>query len=396
MKFKSLALFFASCLFSLFIGELGTRLLCHVPWGEKYCRFDLPESRDLDKFWIQGYDKDFGVWHGPQVKARHRKSCVDVTYTSNSYGARDRERQKNVFHAPNATASKRVIVLGDSWVEGMGAPDDKTIPADLEKRSSLEHLNFGTSGYNSPLDYLLRYQALAKKFDHDVVMVGILPFNDFDDMNLDVGKVLHTEMYRPYLAGKYPGMSIEYFNPQAKSVSGNPLNRASAWLRQRSYLFALYAHIKYGYISSFAPSRPHYKRGEIAKGEDAKWEEISSLNWDSAYYSFSEEDWQRLQWVLEQFLKEAQKEIVFVSFPTIADFKVFGKMGAPAPFSEKMRDFMEKQTRKDIFYLDLLPLMYNFNPNQESYFPSCDGHLNPYGNEVASELIYQNLKGKIY
>jgi len=36
-------------------------------------------------------DEHFGVWHRPQVRYRHRKSCFDITYTSNSHGMRDKE-----------------------------------------------------------------------------------------------------------------------------------------------------------------------------------------------------------------------------------------------------------------------------------------------------------------
>lgn len=57
------------------------------------------------------------MWKHPRATFRHANACFDVTYTSNSFGARDLERS---FESP---ASRRVIVLGDSFIEGWGIVD---------------------------------------------------------------------------------------------------------------------------------------------------------------------------------------------------------------------------------------------------------------------------------
>jgi hypothetical protein len=45
-------------------------------------------------------------------------------------------------------------------------------------------LNFGMSGDFGPLQYLILYKGLAKKFEHKGLIVGFLPDNDFTDNDI--------------------------------------------------------------------------------------------------------------------------------------------------------------------------------------------------------------------
>src|SRR5258708_2724871 len=123
----------------------------------------------------------------------HQGGCFSVQYTTNSYGARDVERSLH-FSKP------RTVVLGDSMIEGLGLADQDRLTNILEKDTGREYLNFGTSGDFGPLQYALLYKTLAAKFDHDTVVVGLLPDNDFHDMSPEWGKVHHADRYRPYFA----------------------------------------------------------------------------------------------------------------------------------------------------------------------------------------------------
>jgi hypothetical protein len=70
-----------------------------------------------------------------------RTTCTyfDVVRRSNSYGARDIER------SPRST-TPRAVVLGDSFVEGIGVELGERVTDLLEKGSGAEYLNFGTAG----------------------------------------------------------------------------------------------------------------------------------------------------------------------------------------------------------------------------------------------------------
>src|SRR6218665_315271 len=89
-------------------------------------------------FFVDNY-KSFGVWHYANATTRHIGPCWNVEYQFNSYGARDDEKQR-------ASEKKRILFLGDSFIEGYGIDKDKRLSNLMEKNMDVECLNFGTSG----------------------------------------------------------------------------------------------------------------------------------------------------------------------------------------------------------------------------------------------------------
>ena len=90
------------------------------------------------KFWVY-IDKNFGVWHEPNSNYLHNKSCFVVQYHANSKGMRDKERDL-------IGKSPRVILMGDSFIEGWGNEPEDRLSDRLERSLGHEVLNFGTSG----------------------------------------------------------------------------------------------------------------------------------------------------------------------------------------------------------------------------------------------------------
>ena len=88
--------------------------------------FPLPSYSlaNVAPFW-RVISPDFGVWHPPNATHRHRKTCFDVTYTSNSHGMRDAE-------VSLTSPMSRVAVIGDSFVEGWGIDDGRRFTERLQ------------------------------------------------------------------------------------------------------------------------------------------------------------------------------------------------------------------------------------------------------------------------
>src|SRR5277367_3641662 len=101
---------------------------------------------NYNSYWAD-INPSFGVWHRPNSHFVHEGGCFTVEYDTNSYGARDSER---ALHS----SAPRTIVLGDSFVEGLGVPVQDRLSNILEKDTGREHLNFGTQG---------RVSAIAQK-----------------------------------------------------------------------------------------------------------------------------------------------------------------------------------------------------------------------------------------
>jgi hypothetical protein len=97
-----------------------------------------PTSRE-PSFWAY-INPVVGMWRYPNTTFRHVTDCVDQEYATNSAGARDSERSLR------STDKRRVVVLGDSMIEGYGLASGDRLTNKLEEKTGIEHLNFGTSG----------------------------------------------------------------------------------------------------------------------------------------------------------------------------------------------------------------------------------------------------------
>jgi hypothetical protein len=120
-------------------------------------------------------EKDpWGAWAVPDTVSRVVGKCFDVEYRSNSVGARNEETQ--------IKSPRRWIVLGDSMTQGFGIEERDRFTNILEESLGWEFANFATIGDFGPLQYFLLYNDVGKRFEHQGVIVGFLPFNDFTDM----------------------------------------------------------------------------------------------------------------------------------------------------------------------------------------------------------------------
>ena len=331
------------------LAELVSIVLVH--------RRSWPASRPTyhlgyNEFWAD-INPVFGVWHRPNGVFYHKGGCFDVTYTTNSYGARDRERS---LHAP----LPRTIVLGDSMIEGLGIPDDARLTNMMEKDTGIEHLNFGTSGNFGPLQYELLYKTLASWFDHNLAMVGVLPDNDFRDMDYAYWKSIgEGNRYRPYYA---PDLSVFY------AGRFNPREGDAAWDRAEAILRA--------YLASYHVGQYIYAR--------YYWRNLHAY---SGYNDFNEVDMARLKKSLLDARAVANahgaKLAVFL-IPGARDFMRLHDAG-----TNRLGPLLERWGAENgIPTKDLLPPMdADSGGDFMSYFLPCNGHWSRRGNRVAAGIL---------
>lgn len=119
---------------------------------------------------------------GFELKANYRSDNPDFIQSyerTNAHGQRDRERS---LEKPDGV--RRVLLLGDSVVEGYGLRENETMSRRLEELfpdGRTEVLNFGVSAYCTRGEIeLLEVKGLA--FDPDVVVLVFVE-NDFDNFN---------------------------------------------------------------------------------------------------------------------------------------------------------------------------------------------------------------------
>ncbi len=306
---------------------------------------------NYNSFWAD-INPAFGVWHRPNGHFYHQGGCFNVQYTTNSYGARDVERS---LHSHKT----RTIVLGDSFVEGLGVADQYRLTNILEKQTGREYLNFGTGGDFGPLQYALLYKTLAAKFDHNLVLVGVLPDNDFRDMSLEWGKTHHAGRYRPYYADDF---SIIYTGKLDPNAGEGFWDRVEAYLR--AYL-ASYHVGQFLYSSLYWRTAPPY----------------------SGYNDYDNVDFARLQHALADIKATAeahQAQMAVFLIPTYTDFLRYHQSGA-----DRVGPAVEKWAQANgVPVKDLLPEMNaRSGGNYRNLFLKCDGHWSPQGGQLAAEVL---------
>jgi len=346
----------------IFFFEVGS---CAMVRGG-FLHRDLPSyslNQIFSEFWVIN-NPYFGRWHGPNSSYHHRRTCFDVKYHANSFGMRDKPRNR-------ISSRSRTILLGDSFVEGYGLADGKRISNLLEAQRNREHLNFGTSGYFGPTEYYLLYKKLAKKFSHDEVLVGIFPGNDFNDDNYQYWK--GTKRYQPFLTGHYPNYTVVY------TGSGTANSKPSFYKFLKGF-FREFTHT-YGALGGLIKLSKTYTQNKKNTPDGKNY---------SGFYDFSEEEYQRMKFAIEGIKEEAKdKKLAVFLIPSPQDFERY-KSDGTSPLGKKLKKFGEKS---NIQIINLLPLLYKRSREWEQYYNlPCDHHFGDYGSQVVASIIQNEIE----
>lgn len=346
-----------SCAFALVLLEFSVRLLVRhkVVW--------VPAPAPAPPAIFDPEHPVFGAWHTPGATGFLRTPSFSVRYDINSVGARDVERSRDAV-------GSRVVVLGDSVTEGWGVEVEDRLSNLLEASSGQEHLNFSMAHF-SPYQSYLVYRDLASEFDHDSVILGVFPYNDFTD--LDYQAAAHAPgyeyRYRPYLVGSYPDYRhLDY--------------REQAWqrfLRRRSYA--------YGALDLLLSKL----RGHAIWGYYREWRDEESKLFRSFYYDHSEADLRLLQHVVKLLVREArEKRVAVVLFPALQDIRRYRQSGP-----SRLAASLHRAGGGELRVVDLLPHMATRQETDpKRMFISVehsDFHLSKRGNAIAARVLLHEL-----
>jgi hypothetical protein len=313
-----------------------------------------PRPRDKKQEYWRGDHPEFGVWHAPGLSYEHKTSCYHVTYRANSVGARDVERTRR-------SDRPRVVVLGDSFFEGWGVSESERLSNLLEKQTGIEHLNFAMSHFGPYQEYLV-YRSLARDFDHEAVIVGILPANDLLEVDFEASRKLayYRFRYRPYLVGEEPDLQhLHHREP-----------RWRRWLRYRSYA---------GNALITAAERRARAQGHADVAESGQ---------QTRFCEHEERQVRLLEAILERLTAEARgKRVAVVLVPTLFDLHSYARRGCD-PLSTRLREAGERSGYRVV---NLLPAMTAATKEWSRYFSPCDYHWSGFGNAVAVRIVLETL-----
>jgi hypothetical protein len=118
------------------------------------------------------YDAELGWRLTPNKRALRERTEYKHIETVNSLGMRDVERA-----VANPAGATRVLVLGDSFVEGYSVADDETLTRKLEAHlanngRAVEVLNAGVGGYSTDQE-LIWFRKRGRFFKPDIVVLAL-------------------------------------------------------------------------------------------------------------------------------------------------------------------------------------------------------------------------------
>lgn len=170
------------------------------------------------------FDREIGWVPLENVTAIHARSNWSVLVHQNQYGLRGPDD----MNLTRSRSRKRVLVLGDSYVWGYGAPQDEIFSDPRVHGSNVEVLNLGVSGYGTDQQYLL-YLRTGTKFTVDEVVVALTPYNDIENN-------LEPEQYgylKPFFTLARGALSLHTEHVRERKDKDKD-RTVSAWLHQHS------------------------------------------------------------------------------------------------------------------------------------------------------------------
>lgn len=318
-------------------------------------------------------DNSWGQWNVPNYKGRVANNCFNVEYKFNSYGARDKNR--------SISGKDRTLVFGDSFIEGWGVDQDKTIPAFLEENSGKEFLNFGISDGFSVLNEYLLYKDFASKFQHDAVIVGLTVGNDFTDNDPSSWGGLVNVYYRPFwkLSSDKKDVNIVYFIPRVKGKyvpSLDPKNNSSdskTPLNLKTF-------------SAFLMASEFIQDHKIYFSKDSALSRKSTYDLD-----FSEDDIIATRLIYEKFSKLiGEKKKYVVLLPSAID--VYHYLNSKNHVYTRFEQFKKDLNSQGWYVIDAINAFSSVPEKEIPKYFICDGHWSAKGNQLAAQYISKFIK----
>jgi lysophospholipase L1-like esterase len=205
----NLAVFIASLIFICIVLEVIIRLTAPQPLGLRY------------------YSREGILLHYPGLTLRYARSEFASTVRINSDGLRDRE-----YPSEKPPGTFRILVLGDSFTEGLQVDDEEVWPKLAERiiaerrvegGVAVELVNAAIAGAGTA-DQIRYLQVFGARWSPDLVLLGFYCGNDVRDnlsdrrVRLDEGR-LEIKRRKPYGAVRHR------------------VKTARAWLGSHSHLY---------------------------------------------------------------------------------------------------------------------------------------------------------------
>ena len=338
---KALKLFLIRFTIAIVSLELGLMLCSYMNWIDIHRpTYTMSEPSHF----LPHFDKDIGYLHQPNGQHSYSQSCFNVTVPVNDSGFVGGEHKKHVTGA-------RLMIVGDSFTEGYGVSTDRRFSALLNSQVSTPTINLGVSD-KGPAQYLQIYKKFGKHYQHDALLIGIYPANDFYD-DLETITRAHWEKSEEKWI----------LQPPSPKLSHKPeKNWFKKLLKNYTYLYNTYLYIK----TSFR--------------ENGKTSQLDHFN-------YSADNWERIVRTLTSFKEHAPDKCIAV-FSVPSKEEIMRDDLKQSPFSNQLIKLCDSL---EIEYLPLIEHIGDLDKvKRQELYHDCDSHWSPKGHKEVSEFILKN------
>ena len=325
----------------------------------------------------------------------------DARIEINRDGWRDRERRR-----AKRPGTLRVAVVGDSYVEALGIPADRTFWAVLERAlagaadgTAVEVLPFGVHGYSTAQE-LLSLRCCVWSYSPDVLLLAFHAGNDVSDNSPTLDRS-GTRYARPYFTRTRDGFTVD------RSF------RRSWRYRAGRVAAPLVAHSRLLQVLNRAHNIGFYRRpaGPPVTGERVMNREFGLDAWiyRDSVNAEQAEAWRTTEALVAMMAREtaarnARFGVVSISVPiqVYPDSMLRGRFAREIGVTELFgpgRRIVELGRREGFPVLDLAPGFQSYADSHSAFLhgggsmPLGVGHWNPTGHRMAGEAIARWMGG---
>jgi len=342
---------------------------------EMFLRIFYPQNLNFTRLSI---DKVYE--HKPGVRTILQRQEFSTHVTINSEGWRDR-----VYSIEKPKNTKRIAIVGDSFVFGFGVEENETFVKILERKlnekyeKNFEVMDFGESAYGTEQEYFVIKDAVLK-YSPDLIILAFSP-NDLKE-----------------------NTKFNLFDVKNNSLVRNPLKEISASLKARNFI-SWHSHLYSLFYFSVIDNSD--LRNFLIKIHllNAPFKEPST-DFDSLVYQNSNNsDFKysvnKTLLLLDEISKMAEsKKATIALFIIPAKEQVDGskmqkymqlhKLDSSRLNITLTQDILKESFKKDIIVMDPLPKFVKSNKDN-AYYYNIDVHWNKKGHEFAADILYEKL-----
>ncbi len=217
---------------------VGTLLLLAVV-AELALRYGLPIAKPR----FTRVDHDLGWRHSSSVGMRGQREGHAFYLSYNNHGFRPPDRS---FEKPSD--QRRIVVLGDSFVDGAEVGDDEVFTWKLNERlDGFEVINLGVYGYSTSQEFVMLKQ-YGLKYDPDMVLLVTLP-NDFVGNYATIGDFGPTPTF-VLEDGEIQFRATDHPHARAQFRATNLPIPGAPYLHRNSHLYYVLNHYIYQRLNS--------------------------------------------------------------------------------------------------------------------------------------------------